>query len=111
MIFLFPFSLAQARDLTQEQWINFIIKNLPIVSCNPNQHYRECYEFTQEECKDNVTFALGNCIDKNLEQMPEVFTIKLSRQWGSILEKCVDEEISSTYLDQLIDNEYCRSIR
>ena len=109
--FLFLYSLAQAGDLTQEQWIDYMTKNLPIVFCNPNQYYRECFEFTQEECRENITFAIENCIDKNLDQMPEMFTIKSSRKWGSILEKCVDEEYVNTYSDQRIDNEYCRSIR
>ena len=111
VLIVFPFSQAQARDLTQEQWIEFMTKNLPTVFCDPSQYYRECFEVTQEECKDMVTLFIGNCIDKNIMAMPETFDLKESRTWGSILEKCVDEIYVNTYTNLRIDNEYCSSIK
>ena len=111
MIIVFPLSLAKTADLTQEQWINFMINSLPAVFCNPSQYYRECFEVIQDECKDTVTFAVINCIVNNVIEIPATFDLKESRKWGSIIEKCVDQEYVDNHANQRIDNEYCNSIK
>lgn len=110
MVVLFLFSPLQAGEQTQEQWVEYMTQNLPSVFCNPNQYYRECYEITQEECKEAISDIAEGCIDKNIENLPDIFTIKESRHWGPLLEKCIDEEYSRLYSDQRIDSQYCKDL-
>jgi hypothetical protein len=110
-IFFSLFSLSYAADLTQDQWVSFMVRNLPSVFCQPGQFYIDCYEVTKEECVDAASSATEACIDNRLQELPEIFTYKESRHWGSIIEKCVDQEYSSTYIDQKKDTEECKEVK
>ena len=110
MVVLFTFSPLQAGEQTQDQWTKYMTQNLPSVFCSPNQYYRECYDISQEDCKEAISDIAEACIDQNIENMPDVFTIKESRHWGPLIEKCIDEEYSRLNSDQRIDSQYCKDL-
>ena len=114
-IFLFglllSFSISSAADLTQDQWINFMTKNMPALFCKPDQYYRDCYEVTKEECEDTAAFAVQACITNHMQELPDIFSYEESRRWGGIIEKCVDEEYSRTFSNQKKDTEECKEIK
>ena len=110
-VLIFSFSVSHAADLTQDQWISFMTKNMPTVFCKPDQYYLDCYEVAKEECKDTVAFAVQACIANHIRELPDSFSYKESRHWGAIIEKCVDEEYSRTFSNQKKDTPECKEIK
>jgi len=108
---LFPFSISQAGDLTQAQWIAFMIKGLPAAFCAPDQLYRSCFEVTAQECVETVTAAAENCLDRFAGELPEMFTFNEGRKWGPMIEKCIDAVYVGTYSGLKIDNAECNAMR
>ena len=110
-IILFPFSLSQAGDLTQEQWIAFMVRGFPSAFCGPDQFYRNCFEVSAEECTETVTSAAEDCLDEVADELPETFTFEQGRKWGPVIEKCIDAAYVQTYSDLKIDSEECNAIQ
>lgn len=110
-LILFPFSLLQAGDLTQEQWIAFMAKGFPAAFCAPDQFYRSCFEVSAEECIETVAFAAEDCLARFAGDLPETFTYEAGRKWGPIIEKCIDEAYVETYSSMKIDSAECNATR
>ena len=110
-VLISSFSLSQAADLTGDQWINFMTQNMPALLCKPDQYYLDCYEVTKEECEDTAAFAVEACIANHIQELPDVFSYEESRNWGAIIEKCVDAEYRQTFSNQKKDTQECIEIK
>jgi len=114
-VFLFilicSFSIGQAADLTQDQFVNFMTKNMPALFCKPGQYYLDCYEVVKEACEDTAAFAVDACISNHMQELPDIFTYDESRKWGGIIENCVDAEYSRAFSNQKKDTQECNEIK
>ena len=111
MVIWFPLGGAQAEDYTQEQWVDYIYRTFPGVFCGADQYFVQCFEADENECKDRLLGVIEECIEKSILEMPEVLSFDQRRHWGSVVEKCVENDYASNYADFLIDTEQCKAPR
>ncbi|MEW6670583.1 MAG: hypothetical protein AB1427_02715 [Thermodesulfobacteriota bacterium] len=86
-------------------------KNMPGLFCKAGQYYRDCFDVTKKECEDTAALTIELCILNHSQELPDIFTYDESRRWGSIVEKCVDEEYNRSFSNQKKDTPECNEIK
>jgi len=73
----------------QQQFIDHMRKALPAALCKDTQFFRQCFSLTNKQCNDSVRRHFDTCLNKHLDDIPEVINAQTGEKAGGVLGMCV----------------------
>jgi hypothetical protein len=84
---------------------------LPVVFCNANSYFRQCFAVTIQECEKTSASATRVCLNKNKNKMPNILhQPEDGTYWGKIIGKCAGEAYEISLIDKRINNNECDNL-
>ncbi len=115
-IFIIGFSLliigvANAAQISKEQWLSAMETALPAAFCKEIQYFRQCFEVSARECEQVAASTTRICLDKYQSKMPAVFNQPQDgSKWGRTIGACAGTAYELTLIKKRINNEKCNNV-
>ncbi len=98
-----------------EKWITNVKEKLPNVFCKDGMYFRECFQITEVECKDQVNKSSEKCLADLKSEIFKNFGAKGTQDlgaegayWGSKWGECTGIGFEKEFGSKLIANEKCK---
>ncbi|MBF0472295.1 MAG: hypothetical protein HQK91_10950 [Nitrospirae bacterium] len=112
VIVLFTTSIpAKAVDVQKDNWVEAISTAFPVIFCQDDQYFRQCFNVTQSECEKVVLSATKVCSEKNIDKIPNILhQPDDGRYWGSYIGKCVASTFDLVYNNKFTNSSKCQDM-
>jgi len=106
--FLVTFTLAEAQEVSKEQWISAMKTALPAAFCNSSQYFRQCFDVTAIECEEAAASTTRLCLNELNNQIPEaLIQPKDGTYWGTKVGECAGVAYETSLINKRISNKKC----
>ncbi len=99
---------CQAQGVSKSAWIEGMSTNLPVVFCQSEQYFRQCYRVSVQKCEEVAASTTRICLNKFSSQMPAMFKQRQQGEnWGRIIGQCAGEAYDKVLRKEFINTSKC----
>ncbi len=104
-------TLANAQEVTKEQWVLGMKTVLPAHFCQEAQYFRQCFNVTATECEKVAASTTRICLSELNNQIPNLLVQpKDGTLWGTKVGSCAGTAYEASLIEKRISNDKCNNV-
>lgn len=72
----------------KKAWIDHVQKELPILLCNKDHYFVQCYEISPQECEAFTQVLVRACLNSVSIALPPELSVEQGQHWGQMVGRC-----------------------
>jgi len=99
---------AYSTEINKEDWMKEMTTLLPVIFCQSDQYFRQCFNVSAEKCEEAAASATRVCMGKYADQIPEILVQpKDGTHWGTELGNCAGVAYEYALVKQRKSEDIC----
>lgn len=102
--------VAQATQVSREDWLASMQQILPAYFCESAQYFRQCFSVDATQCAEVISNKTSECLSQNETNIPAVLNQPQDgTHWGTIVGRCVGTLYELELREAKISNTQCNN--